>query len=112
MATCIQRMQKALTQTNIQLANLISDLSRRTGQTIVRALLNGERDPQKLAELSDHRIHATEEIATSLHGNWHPELLFIVQQQLEMYEASQRRIAECVYRNIWPDSQWPIDIPR
>ena len=62
----------------------------------MRALLNGESDPQKLAELSDHRIHATkEEIATSLHGNWHPELLFIVQQQLEMYKASQRRIAEC-----------------
>ena len=96
MATCIQRMQKALTQMNIQLANVISDLSGRTGQAIVRAMLDGERDPQKLAELSDPRIRATkEEIAKSLQGNWRPELLFIVQQQLEMYEAYQRRIAEC-----------------
>src|SRR5690242_14674762 len=78
MATCIQRMQKALTQMNIQLANVISDLSGRTGQAIIRAILNGDRDPQKLAELSDWRIHATkEEIAKSLQGNWRPELLFI-----------------------------------
>jgi transposase len=96
MTTCIQRMQKALTQMNIQLANVISDLSGKTGQAILRAILNGERDPHKLAELSDHRIQANkEEIAKSLHGNWRPELLFIVQQQLDMYEAYQRRIAEC-----------------
>ena len=81
---------------NIQLANVISDLSGKTGQAIVRAILNGERDPQKLAELSDRRIHATkEEIAKSLEGNWRSELLFMVRQQLEMYEAYQRRIAEC-----------------
>src|SRR5438270_193577 len=96
LTTCIQGMQKALTQMNIQLANVISDLSGRTGQAIIRAILNGERDPQKLAELSDWRIHATqEEIANSLQGNWRPELLFIVRQQLEMYEAYQRQIAEC-----------------
>ncbi len=52
---------------NIQLANVISDLSGTTGQAIVRAILNGERDPQKLAELRDRRIRATkEEIAKSL----------------------------------------------
>jgi transposase len=96
MATCIQRIQKALTQMNIQLANVISDLSGTTGQAIVRAILNGERDPDKLAELKDRRIQATnEEIAKSLQGNWRPELLFIVRQQLEMYEAYQRQIAEC-----------------
>jgi len=57
-ATCIQRMQKALTQMNVQLANVISDLSGLTGQTIVRAIVAGERDPQKLAELRDPRVHA------------------------------------------------------
>jgi transposase len=61
MATCIQRMQKALTQMNIQVANVISDLSGRTGQAIVRAILGGERDPKKLAELIDCRIRATKE---------------------------------------------------
>jgi hypothetical protein len=48
-----------------------ADLSGDTGQKIVRAILAGERDPRKLAELSDPRIHASkEEIAKSLEGNW------------------------------------------
>src|SRR6266852_5635084 len=53
---CIQRMQKVLTQMNIQLANVISDLSGWTGQRIVRAILAGERDPKALAELRDPRV--------------------------------------------------------
>src|ERR1700682_3733189 len=66
-ATCILRMQKALTQMNLQLANVISDLSGVTGQKIVRAIVAGERDPRKLAELRDARIQASqEEIAKSL----------------------------------------------
>ena len=52
---CIQRMQKAFTQMNVQLANVISDLSGVTGQMIVRAIVAGERDPWKLAELSRPR---------------------------------------------------------
>jgi transposase len=95
-ATCIQRMQKALTQMNLQLANVISDLSGATGQKIVRAIVAGERDPQKLAELRDSRIKASrDEIAKSLEGNWRPELIFVLQQQIDMYDAYQRRIAEC-----------------
>ena len=58
-STCIQRMQKVLTQMNIQLANVISDLSGWTGQRIVRAILAGERDPTTLAALSHPGIHAT-----------------------------------------------------
>ncbi len=95
-ATCIQRMQKALTQMNVQLANVISDLSGLTGQTIVRAIVAGERDPQKLAELRDPRVQASpKEIAKSLEGNWRPELLFLLQQEIEMYDTYQRRVAEC-----------------
>ena len=60
--TCILRMQKALTQMNLQLANVISDLSGVTGQKIVRAIVAGERDPWKLAELSDPRIHASKRL--------------------------------------------------
>jgi transposase len=96
MTTCIQRMQKTLTQMNLQLANVISDLSGVTGQKIVRAILLGERDPRKLAELSDPRIHASkEQIAKSLEGNWREELLFVLQQEVEMYGVYQRRITEC-----------------
>jgi hypothetical protein len=95
-STCVQRMQKALTQMNVQLANVISDLSGLTGQTIVRAILAGERNPRKLADLSHPRISASrEEIARSLEGNWRPELLFVLKQEMEMYDDYRRRIAEC-----------------
>jgi transposase len=95
-STCIQRMQKVLTQMNVQLANVISDLSGLTGQTIVRAILAGERDPKKLAELSHRQIRASrEEIAKSLEGNWRPELLFVLKQEVEMYDTYQQRIGEC-----------------
>ena len=95
-ATCVLRMQKALTQMNIQLANVISDISGLTGQTIIRAVVAGERDPRKLAALSDPRVHASEEeIAKSLEGNWRPELLFVLGQEVGMYDTYQKRIAEC-----------------
>jgi len=70
----VQRMQKALTQMNIQLANVLSDVSGMTGQAIIKAILGGERDPHKLAALRDLRVKASEEqIAQSLEGNWQPE---------------------------------------
>jgi hypothetical protein len=89
-------MQKVLTQMNIQLANVISDLSGWTGQRIVRAMLAGERDPETLAALSHPGIHATRDtIAKSLEGTWQPDLLFVLQQEVTMYDAYQQRIAEC-----------------
>ena len=95
-STCIQRMQKGLTQMNIQLANVISDLSGWTGQRIVRAMLAGERDPDKLAALSHPGIHASRDtIAKSLEGTWQPDLMFVLQQEVAMYDAYQQRIAEC-----------------
>jgi transposase len=95
-ATCILRMQKALTQMNLQLANVISDISGLTGQTIIRKIVAGERDPLKLAALSDPRVHASQqEIAKSLEGNWRPELLFVLQQEVDMYDIYQKRITEC-----------------
>lgn len=95
-SVCIQRMQKVLTQMNVQLANVISDLSGLTGQTIVQAILAGERDPRKLAELSHPQIRASrEEIAKSLEGNWRSELLFVLKQEREMYDTYQLKISEC-----------------
>ena len=95
-STCIQRMQKALTQMNIQLANVISDLSGWTGLRIVRAILAGERDPRALAALSHPGIHASRDtIAKSLEGTWQADLLFVLQQEVAMYDAYHQRIAEC-----------------
>jgi transposase len=95
-SACIQRMQKVLTEMNVQLANVISDISGWTGLAIIQAILEGERDRYKLADLADARIQATrEEIARSLEGNWRKELLFILQQERNLYQIYQQQIAEC-----------------
>ena len=91
----IQRVQKTLTQMNLQLANVISDIDGVTGQAIVKAILQGERDPWKLAQLRDPRIKASpEQIAQSLEGNWQEDLLFVLQQEQDSYEFCQKQIAE------------------
>ena len=95
----IQRIQKAMTQMNIQLANVLSDVSGMTGQSIIKAILGGERDPQKLPEFRDHRVKASkEEIARSLEGNWQEDLLFVLQQEQSGYEFCQKQMAECDQR--------------
>src|SRR5437016_4212530 len=67
----VQRIQKALTQMNIQLANVLSDVSGMTGQAIIKAILAGERDPHKLAAFRDSRVKASEaQIALSRGGYW------------------------------------------
>src|SRR5215813_4806508 len=92
----IQRMQKVLTQMNIQLANVISDISGTTGQAIIKAILAGERDPHELAAYRNARIEASEqEIAQSLEGNWQDDLLFVLGQEQSGYEFCQKQMAEC-----------------
>jgi transposase len=95
----IQRIQKVLTQMNVQLANVLSDLSGMTGQAIVKAILAGEREPRALAALRDVRVKASEEeIARSLEGNWQEDLLFVLQQEQDGYEFCQKQMAECDQR--------------
>src|SRR5260370_13201220 len=89
-------MQKVLTEMNVQLANVMSEISGLTGLAMIQAILAGERDRYKLADLANFRIQASrEEIARSLEGNWRNELLFILQQELNLYQTYQQQIAEC-----------------
>jgi transposase len=95
----IQHMQKALTKMNVQLANAISDISGVSGQAILRAILQGERNPYTLARLCDYRIQASEEeVARSLEGNWQPDVLFELQQAMDAYDFYQRQMRECDLR--------------
>src|SRR6476661_2820621 len=72
----IQRMQKALIEMNVQLSSVLSDLSGISGMSIIGAILEGERDPWKLATFVEPEVQATaEDIAKSLEGNWREELL-------------------------------------
>jgi transposase len=95
-ARSVQHMQKALTQMNIQLANVISDVAGVTGQAIVRDIVAGERDPQVLAAYRDRRIKASEdEIAKSLQGNWRGEHLFALKQALAVFDFCGMQLAQC-----------------
>jgi len=92
----ILRTQKVLTQMNLQLANVLTDISGATGQAIIKAILAGEHDPHNLAEFRDPRVKASkEEIAQSLEGNWQEDLLFVLKQEHEGYEFCQKQMAEC-----------------
>lgn len=92
----VQHMQKALTQMNIQLANVISDVVGETGQKILRAIVAGERDGQRLAAMKNVRIRAsTEEIAKSLEGNWRAEHLFVLKQALAAFDFIGTQLSEC-----------------
>jgi transposase len=92
----VQQMQKALTEMNIKLHHVISDLTGVTGLAIVRAILAGERDRLKLAALKDRRIKSSETtIAKALEGDYRAEHLFALRQALELYDYYQQKIAEC-----------------
>ncbi|HEX8798333.1 MAG TPA: IS110 family transposase, partial [Terriglobales bacterium] len=92
----ILRMQKALTQMNVQLANVLTDISGVTGQAIIKAILAGERNPLKLAAFRDPRVKASEEqIARYLEGNWQEDLLFILKQEQEAYQFCQEQMVAC-----------------
>lgn len=92
--THLQRMQKALIQMNLHLHQVISDISGLTGMTIIKAIVAGERDPQKLAALKDPRIKSsTTDIAKALTGDYRPEHLFVLNQELTLYEVYQQQIA-------------------
>ncbi len=95
-SSAIQRMQKALTEMNIQLSNVLSDLSGVSGMSILKAILDGERDPWTLAAIVQPGVKATpQDIARSLEGNWREELLFVLRQQVELYRVYQEKIADC-----------------
>jgi transposase len=92
----VQHMQKALTKMNVQLANVLSDVSGVSGQAIIAAILAGERDPYKLADLKDGRVRASrEEVARSLEGHWREDMLFELQQAVDAYQFAHRQMAKC-----------------
>jgi transposase len=95
-AAFVQRMQKALVLMNLQLHNVISDLTGLTGLRILRAIVAGERDPERLAEHRHRRIRASkQEIADSLRGHYRDEHVFALRQALEFYDFYHQQIAAC-----------------
>ncbi len=92
----VQHMQKALSQMNIQLANVNSDIAGASGQRILRAIVTGERDGRVLGAMKDVRIQASvEDIAKGLQGNWQTEHLFTLKQALAAFDFGAALITEC-----------------
>ena len=96
MSSHIQHMQKALSQMNLQLHNVLSDITGETGMKIIRAIISGERDPQQLASYRNYRCkNSLEIIQRSLTGNYRDEHLFSLSQALELFDIYQNKIAAC-----------------
>lgn len=95
-AAHIQHMQKALAQMNLQLANVVADITGATGMRIIRAILNGERDPHRLAAMRDSRTKNDEEtIAKALEGHYEPQHVFALKQAVEIFDFYQQQRVAC-----------------
>jgi transposase len=92
----LQRIAKALEQMNVKLPAVVSDMTGVTGMGIIRAIVRGERDPQALAKLRDHRCkESAATIARALQGTWQPAHLFALQQSLALYDYYHEQIRDC-----------------
>jgi transposase len=95
-STAIQRIQKALTQMNVQLALVVSDITGVTGLRIIRDIVAGQRDPTQLAQHRQRGCRATmAEIVAALTGHYREDYLFVVQQQLALFDLCQHQLTAC-----------------
>ena len=96
---CVQHMQKALTQMNVLLDSVLADITGQTGQKILRAIIDGERDPQRLASFRHRRVKASADtIAASLEGTWREEHLFALEQAMQRYDFLEQQLEDCEAR--------------
>lgn len=92
----IQHMQKALHKMNLQLDNVITDITGKTGMKILRAIIVGERNPKILASYRDPNCkNKYETIEKSLEGFYHDEQVFSLKQAIDLYDYYGQLIREC-----------------
>jgi hypothetical protein len=112
----IQHMQKALERMNVKLHDVISDVAGVSGQAVIRAILSGERDPERLLALCDKRIQRTkgEAVKESLRGTWAEEHLFALGQAVQSFDHYQRQIKECdeQIERLLKEFDPPEDMPK
>jgi transposase len=95
-ASASKKMQKYLRLLNLRLDVVVNDICGLTGMAIIKAICNGEKNPERLADLRHHNCKKSkEEIAKALHSNGRQDYLFALKQELEMYELFQTKIAQC-----------------
>jgi len=95
-AAASKKMQKYLRLLNLRLDVVVNDICGLTGMAIIQAICNGEKNPERLADLRHHNCKKSkEEIAKALHSNGRQDYIFALKQELEMYEMFQAKIAQC-----------------
>jgi transposase len=95
-STQCQHLQKALLQMNLQLPQVLSDVTGVSGLAIIGAILEGQRDPVKLAALVDRRVRATQPIIQqALQGDYRQEHLFVLQQAYDLHHTYEAKINAC-----------------
>jgi transposase len=109
----IQHMQKALQQMNVQLHQVLSDVTGLSGLRIIQAILQGERDPQKLSALADRRVRASRAtIAKALQGDYRSEHLFVLRSAFELHQAYEGKIHACDEAVIAQMAKLPTRVDR
>ncbi len=114
----IQHMQKALEQMNVKLTEVVSDITGKTGMSILKAILAGVHDPSRLAALRDPRCKADEAaIARALQGNWRAEHLFALRQAVDLHDFYRQQVRECerqiqVHLSTFADKSGGKALPR
>lgn len=95
-STQSQHMQKALQEMNLQLTQVLSDITGVSGLAILKAILEGERDPDKLVALLDRRVRATPvAVKKALKGDYRPEHLFVLKSAFDLYHIYEKSIRAC-----------------
>ncbi len=96
MSGITQRMQKALVQMNVRLGEVLTDITGKTGMAIMQDIVEGRVNPKQLARRRDGRCKATEEeFVAALTGNYRPEHIFALKQNLDLYAYYASQLAEC-----------------
>ena len=95
-STQCQHMQKALQQMNVQLPQVLSDVTGVSGLAIIQGILEGQRDPAKLAAMVDCRVRATQAtIQKALVGDYRKEHLFELRSAFELHHTYEEKIHAC-----------------
>jgi transposase len=94
-ARLVNRIQKTLEDTNIKLASVASDITGTSGRAILKAMLEGEQNPQKLAELARGRMkEKREQLAQALQGTLGDHHRFLLESQLRQLDFFDQQIRE------------------
>src|SRR4051794_30806040 len=94
-AAVANRLQKTLEAANLTLASVITDITGKSGRAILRALIAGEAEPARLADLAQGRLREKiPQLERALVGQFGPHQRFLVAQQLDHLDVLDERIAQ------------------